>query len=113
MRRFRLVFLGEINHQHPQRLAHLNGGKANARRVIHGVEHVAGKFAQLIVKALDRLGKLAQDGIGKDDERFNRHALHVIACARIVNCNLQNVLVLISSRRHESVKLAQWKTRIS
>ena len=75
MRRFRFIFLGKVDDEHADRFAYLNGGEANARRIIHGVEHVAGKFAQLVVKALHRLGNLAQDGIGKDDKRFYRHGL--------------------------------------
>ena len=34
------VFGLQIDHQQAQRLAHLNGGKANAARVIHRLKHI-------------------------------------------------------------------------
>ncbi|ABX64198.1 Aminotransferase, class I and II [Brucella canis ATCC 23365] len=92
MRCFRLAFLGKVDNKHADRFTHLNGGKANARRIIHGVEHIAGEFAQLIVEAFNRLGNLTQHGIGKDDKRFYRHGLfrngsrenrqlHIVKCS--------------------------------
>ena len=40
----RLVFLGEIDHQHAQRFADLDRGQADAGRVVHGVQHVVGSL---------------------------------------------------------------------
>ena len=56
-----LAFLGEVDHQHAQRFADLDRGEPDARRVVHGIQHVAGEFAQLGIDTLHRLGNLAQD----------------------------------------------------
>ncbi len=38
------LFLGDVDHQQAQRLADLDRGKPDARRVIHGFQHVVGEF---------------------------------------------------------------------
>ncbi|EKF41196.1 class I and II aminotransferase [Nitratireductor indicus C115] len=50
-----LVLVRNVDNEHAQRLAHLNGGEADPRRVIHRVEHVVGEFAQSLIHAFHRL----------------------------------------------------------
>ena len=62
------------------------GGQPDTRRLVHGLEHVAGEPAHGVVDALHRLGNLAQQRIGKDDERLDRHGEpHLRARGRSVN----------------------------
>ena len=50
-----LVLLGEIHGDQPQRLRDLDRGEPDAGRVVHGLEHVVGKLADLRRDFLDGL----------------------------------------------------------
>ena len=58
------------------RLRHpdLDGGKADARRLVHRLEHVIDQRAHLRVHGFHRLGFLSQSLVGKNDDVAQRHA---------------------------------------
>ena len=53
--------------------ADLDGGKPDAGRVVHGLEHVVDQLAEVGVDALDRLGNEPQPLVGKLDDLAHRH----------------------------------------
>ena len=71
--RGRFVLLGEIHHHDAQGLGDLDGGEANARRVIHGLEHVIHQGADGIVHHFDSLGHEAQTWVGNADDGSQGH----------------------------------------
>ena len=75
LRRFVLAFLGKVDHQHAQRLADLDGGKADARRVIHGVQHVIGKFQQALSTLSTGLETVFRIGSGNRTSGFSDMAV--------------------------------------
>ena len=68
-----LVGLGEIHGDQPQRLRDLDRRKPDAGRVVHGLEHVVGKLADLRRDLLDRLGDQPQLLVGQDDDFSDGH----------------------------------------
>jgi len=78
-RRALALFLGEIHGDEPQRHRHLNGGKADTWRVIHGFEHVLGERADFGSNFFDRLGNAAQAFVRNADDFTNGHDRDVIA----------------------------------
>ena len=62
------------DHRHnAARHADLDGGKADARRVVHGLEHVLDQCAQVLVHGRDRFGFLPQPGVRDDENVAFRH----------------------------------------
>ena len=59
-----LVPFGTIHREYAQGLSHLYRSKANSWRVIHGLEHVIDKLAQLVVDTRNRSGFLPQYRVG-------------------------------------------------
>ena len=53
--------------------ADLRRGEPDARRVVHGGQHVVHETAQVGIDALDGLGPLAQDRIGKLEDGTDGH----------------------------------------
>ena len=70
---FRLLVAGGVHHDQPAQDADLRRGKADARRVVHGRQHVFGELQQRGVHALDRRRLLAQDGVRDGDDGKNGH----------------------------------------
>ena len=54
----------QVDHQQPDRHAHLHGGEADARRLVHGLEHVGDQLARLVGHLRERRGFLTQPRIG-------------------------------------------------
>ena len=61
---FRRVVLGGVHDDQAAGHADLRRGEPDARRVVHGREHVVGEPAKLRVDALDRLCRLRRIGSG-------------------------------------------------
>ena len=62
---FGVLVLGlEIDHQHPQRHAHLNCGQADPGGDIHRLEHIIDQPAQVVVEHGDPGGDLPELRIG-------------------------------------------------
>jgi hypothetical protein len=72
-RGLRRVVLGRVHHDQAAGHAELGRGKADARRVVHGLEHVFDEPLKLGVHALDGLRLLAQKGVGKDENGSDGH----------------------------------------
>ena len=49
-------------------IADLDGGEADAGRVVHGLEHVVGELARSSSTRLDRVGHAAQVRIGQRED---------------------------------------------
>ena len=76
-RLLRIAFLGDIDHKQAAGNADLDGGETNARRLIHGLQHVVGELQNRVVDTFDGLGDLAQQRIGQDNKRLDRHGLPI------------------------------------
>ena len=68
----------EVDDQQADGLADLHRGKADARRVVHRLEHVGDERLQRVVERLHRLGNLAEDGIGRLKDAANGHELDLV-----------------------------------
>ncbi len=66
--------LGGVDHQKTDRFGDLNGRESDARRVVHGLDHVIDQAAQIIVDALDLFTDEAQLRVGQNDDRSEGHA---------------------------------------
>ena len=58
-----VLVLGQIHNDDLFVNVHLGGGKANARRIVHGLQHVVDQLAVGVRHLLNRLGDGAQAGI--------------------------------------------------
>ena len=85
LRRLRIVLLGEVHGDHALRHADLDGGKPDAGRRVHGLEHVVDQLAQRLVDRLHRLGFQPQPLVGDDEDVADRHARDVRARGGAVN----------------------------
>jgi hypothetical protein len=72
-RRLRRIVLGRVHDDQAAGHAELGRGKADARRVVHGFEHIGDEPLELGVHALDGLRLLAQKGVGKDENGSDGH----------------------------------------
>jgi hypothetical protein len=66
--------------------ADLDGGEADAGRLVHGLEHVLDQEPQLRVDLLRRFGDQPQPLVGQDDDVAQRHGGDLGGPARTVNC---------------------------
>ena len=72
-----VLVLGRIEHDQAARDADLHGGEPDAGRLVHRLQHVVGELQDLGVHALDGRGGLAQQRIGKGDDRKVCHAAEI------------------------------------
>ena len=86
LRRLRLVLLGEVHGDHALRHADLDGGKPDAGRRIHGLEHVVDQRAQRLVDRRHRLGFEPQPLVGEDEDVAHRHGRDVRGSAQRGQC---------------------------
>ena len=63
-----LVLLGEVHGDQPQRLRDLDRRQPDAGRVVHGLEHVVGKLADLRRHLLDGFGDQPELFVRQDDD---------------------------------------------
>src|SRR5262249_33580188 len=68
-----LLLLGEVHGHDTLGNTDLDGGKADAGRVIHGLEHVVDQSLDLTVNLLDRLRLEPQSPVREDDDLAHRH----------------------------------------
>ena len=63
-----VLVLAHVDHQQAQVHVDLGGGQADARRVVHGLEHVVDQLANAFIHGFDRFCHGAQAGIGELDD---------------------------------------------
>ncbi len=84
-----LLVLGDIEDDEAFQNSDLNGGETNARRGVHGLEHVVGKLQDLPIDLLDRGGDLSQDGIRHGDDSQLGHWCEIRKSRALVNRPVQ------------------------
>ena len=72
-----IVLLGRVDDDQPARHSNLDGGKTDARRGIHRVQHDVRQLAELSVDPLDLCTPLAQQRVGQGDDWERRHVAHI------------------------------------
>ena len=63
-----VLALGDVDDREPPGDADLDGGEADAGRVVHGLQHVVHETAEIVVDALYRRAFQAQLAVGKGDD---------------------------------------------
>lgn len=93
--RFLVVLAGDVDDDDALGNGNLNGGKADARRGIHGFQHVVHQRADFVVDAVDRFADETQSRIGQGDDVEFGHAgqignrlrrVNVAINGKIANC---------------------------
>ena len=84
-RLLRLALVGRVNDDDAARHADLYRGKPNARRGVHGLQHIVHQLDDGGVDLLDRIRNLAQNGVGNGDDRKNAHKAQIGRRALAVN----------------------------
>src|SRR3954449_5416140 len=102
-----LIRLGEVHGDQPQRLRDLDRREPDAGRVVHGLEHVVGKLADLRRDLLDRLGDQTQLLVGQDDDFSEGHGRDLSRAFDAVNPagNPVNPPLTIKLRLSLSIKI--------
>ena len=80
----RVVLLGDVHGDQPQRLADLDGGQPDAGGLVHGLEHVVDQRAQRLIDGFDRFGHQPQLFFGNDENVTDCHGRDLRAvCGRV------------------------------
>jgi hypothetical protein len=72
----------EVDHQHAQRHPDLNRGEADARGVVHRLEHVLDQRLELVIELGDGFGHHLEAGIGDFEDFANGHEVADSGVAR-------------------------------